>query len=163
MAPSPASEASASKPRNQTMNTPHQIPTTSVATILILCVCQSAGAEAFTDYAQVVSTHPVVATTRVPVTRRHCSPDPRHQRPGVEMSAGDPSPHALGNSIRAELKLRSQTRHNLRCRTVRSWESRQEVVGYRVWYRYQGRTLVKQMDYDPGDRLRVVVELEPVE
>jgi uncharacterized protein YcfJ len=133
-----------------------------VATLLILCVCQGASAEAFTDYAQVVSTHPVVATSRVPVSRRQCSPDPRYQRPGVEMSVGDPTPHALVDAIRAELKLRSQARHSLRCRTVRSWESREQVVGYRVWYRYQGQTLVKQLDYDPGERLRVVVELEPV-
>lgn len=49
------------------------------------------------------------------------------------------------------------------CRTVDEHSYRDEVVAYRVFYRYNGRDFVTRMPYDPGQRLRVDVRVEPDE
>ncbi len=45
------------------------------------------------------------------------------------------------------------------CRTVDSWESR--TVGYEVTYEYRGRNYTSNMSYDPGQRVRLRVMVEP--
>lgn len=47
------------------------------------------------------------------------------------------------------------------CETVDDRAYRQEVVAYRVFYRYHGHDFVREMDYDPGPRLKVHVNVEP--
>ena len=47
------------------------------------------------------------------------------------------------------------------CRTVERTSYREEVVGYRVSYRYNGRDYTTQMPYDPGARIPVHVDVEP--
>lgn len=42
-----------------------------------------------------------------------------------------------------------------------NWEDR--VDGYRVRYEYHGREYVTQMPYDPGNRLRIRVDVQPAE
>jgi uncharacterized protein YcfJ len=46
-----------------------------------------------------------------------------------------------------------------RCRTV--YDSRDEITGYNVAYRYQGRDYTTRMAYDPGPTMRVQVSLAP--
>lgn len=46
-----------------------------------------------------------------------------------------------------------------RCRTRDHWERR--LAGYRVVYDYAGRRYSALLPYDPGDRLRVRVSVEP--
>ena len=46
-----------------------------------------------------------------------------------------------------------------RCRTVE--ESRDQIRGYNVAYRYQGRDYSTRMDYDPGPTMNVRVNLAP--
>ena len=41
------------------------------------------------------------------------------------------------------------------------WESR--IVGYRVAYEYHGRNYTTVLPYDPGNRLRVRVSVDPVQ
>jgi len=48
-----------------------------------------------------------------------------------------------------------------RCRDVDQWESR--IVGYRVAYEYHGRNYTTVLPYDPGNRLRVRVSVDPVQ
>lgn len=49
-----------------------------------------------------------------------------------------------------------------RCQT-RYQESREERIdGYRVMYRYHGQKYVTEMPYDPGNRIRVRVDVRPV-
>ena len=131
--------------------------------ILTLAADHTAGANTFADYAEVLSTQPVYEVRRVPVSRQQCSRQTVLSHIGIEMHRGDSKPRALGNSIRTELERRARASSKRRCQTVASWEQHQHIVGYRVWYNYQGRTLVQQMDHHPGDRLRVLVDLEPVE
>ena len=48
-----------------------------------------------------------------------------------------------------------------RCRTVDQWEKR--LAGYRVAYEFHGHTYTTLLPYDPGPRLRVRVDVDPVE
>jgi uncharacterized protein YcfJ len=50
-----------------------------------------------------------------------------------------------------------------RCETVDHRETREEVIGYRVKYRYKGETYYTRMERDPGDTLRVRVSVRPIE
>ena len=50
-----------------------------------------------------------------------------------------------------------ETRTVQRCRTV--YDGRDEVTGYNVAYRYQGRDYTTRMAYDPGATIRVQVNL----
>jgi len=47
------------------------------------------------------------------------------------------------------------------CRTVDHWESR--TSGYEVTYEYRGRNYTDVMSYDPGERLRLRVAIEPMQ
>lgn len=52
-----------------------------------------------------------------------------------------------------------ETRVVQRCQTV--YEGRDEIRGYNVVYRYQGRHYTTQMAYDPGPTMNVRVNLAP--
>ena len=49
-----------------------------------------------------------------------------------------------------------------RCRTVNRYEQRQQVVGYRVDYRYEGQTFTTRTSRHPGRFIRVRVNVDPV-
>lgn len=74
---------------------------------------------------------------------------------------------ALGASVGRDISMRSGGRERISysdervCETVMDRAYRQEVVAYRVFYRYHGRDFVREMDYDPGSRLKVHVNVEP--
>lgn len=74
---------------------------------------------------------------------------------------------ALGASVGRDIGRRDGGRERIAysdervCETVTDREYRQEVVAYRVFYRYHGRDFVREMDYDPGSRLKVHVNVEP--
>ncbi len=48
-----------------------------------------------------------------------------------------------------------------RCNTVTHYEEREEMDGYRVTYRYNGRRYTTIMPYDPGRRVRLDVDVRP--
>ncbi|MEJ2577208.1 MAG: hypothetical protein P8106_11190, partial [Gammaproteobacteria bacterium] len=50
-----------------------------------------------------------------------------------------------------------------RCTTVNQLEQRQQVVGYRVDYRYEGQTFTTQTRHHPGRYIRVRVDVDPVD
>lgn len=56
----------------------------------------------------------------------------------------------------------SRPRYVRQCRTVTDFHTRRQVVGYRVTYRYHGRIFHTRMPYDPGNRLRVRVNVRPL-
>jgi len=49
-----------------------------------------------------------------------------------------------------------------RCETTNRYESRQEIVGYRVKYRYKGNKFWTRTQNHPGDRIRVRVKVRPL-
>jgi len=55
-----------------------------------------------------------------------------------------------------------QSRPVTRCETRYRTDAEERIDGYRVTYRYRGQTYTTRTDYDPGDRIRVRVEVEPV-
>jgi uncharacterized protein YcfJ len=48
------------------------------------------------------------------------------------------------------------------CRTVHNTYEEERSDGYRVTYRYHGKTYTTRMDYDPGDTVQVDVNVRPV-
>ncbi len=50
-----------------------------------------------------------------------------------------------------------------RCRTINERVSERRIVGYDVQYRYRGDVYMSQLDYDPGERMRVRVSVTPAE
>lgn len=53
------------------------------------------------------------------------------------------------------------TRQN--CRVVEVEREERRINGYDVEYRYRGEVYMSRLNYDPGERLRVRVSVEPVE
>jgi uncharacterized protein YcfJ len=50
-----------------------------------------------------------------------------------------------------------------RCRTVNEDYTERRIVGYDVQYRYRDDVFMSQLDYDPGERMRVRVSVAPAE
>lgn len=48
-----------------------------------------------------------------------------------------------------------------RCELERNVREEERIDGYRVFYRYAGRTFETRSDYDPGDTIRVRVSITP--
>lgn len=49
-----------------------------------------------------------------------------------------------------------------RCETRYREHREERIDGYRVYYRYHGQKYVTEMPYDPGDRIRIRVDIRPV-
>lgn len=80
----------------------------------------------------------------------------------------------LGASVGNDYGNRRHRRHNhapahttsyttteRRCSTTHQVSNRQESDGYLVEYKYRGRTYSTRLDYDPGQRLPVEVQVVP--
>lgn len=50
-----------------------------------------------------------------------------------------------------------------RCRVVESGYDERRIVGYDVEYRYRGEVFFSRLGYDPGEKLRVRVSVEPAD
>jgi len=74
---------------------------------------------------------------------------------------------ALGASIANDL---NRQKHSGRpyvvndqvCQTSHEYTEEEQLDGYRVGYRYKGRTYITHMDHHPGKRLKVHVQVSPV-
>jgi uncharacterized protein YcfJ len=55
---------------------------------------------------------------------------------------------------------REVTRYEPRCTTRTEYRRDEQVTGYDVTYRYNGRTYHTVTDYHPGDRIRVEVDMD---
>ncbi len=62
---------------------------------------------------------------------------------------------------RGERVVTSRPRFEERCRVLDQWERR--LTGYNVVYRYQGREYTAFLPYDPGDTVRVRVQVSLAE
>ncbi|MEO6689672.1 MAG: glycine zipper 2TM domain-containing protein [Dokdonella sp.] len=69
---------------------------------------------------------------------------------------------AVGNNAaRGDDRYYSDTERH--CRVVQEAAQERRVVAYDVQYRYRGDVYMSRLNYDPGDKLRVRVSIEPVE
>ena len=49
------------------------------------------------------------------------------------------------------------------CHVVDNYRDEERIDGYRVTYRYRGAEYVTRTDHDPGDKIRVRVDVQPAE
>jgi|GEM_PF-979174 len=123
----------------------------------------AAAAEVFYDYATVVDVEPVMESKLTPVPTTVCT-ETLSEAPAPTLEPGDVralSPGlSIGESIRLERAARPGPAED--CRLVTRYEPRREVKAYRVTYRYNDETFVRDMHRDPGDRVQVRVELDPM-
>lgn len=75
----------------------------------------------------------------------------------------------LGGSIASDINRehhyngRREVRHERVCTTVDKVSYREELVGYNVRYKYKGRVYHTTMANHPGDRIRVSVNIKPID
>ncbi len=75
----------------------------------------------------------------------------------------------IGSAIGYDTAQRHRGRHKLRrgveerCQTVYEKVSRETLDGYRVTYRYRGKTFTTITDEDPGRHLRIRITLTPLD
>ena len=85
-----------------------------------------------------------------------------NQRVGAVVGA------VLGHSIGRDIMQRQQgpvvgaVETVERCQTVYDRHEEERIVGYRVTYNYNGRDYTIRTDSDPGDQIRVRVNVQPV-
>jgi len=69
---------------------------------------------------------------------------------------------AIGHNV-AKNNAHTYESTETRCRVVDGGYEERQIVGYDVEYRYRGSVYQSRMGYDPGERLRVRVEVSPAE
>ena len=62
---------------------------------------------------------------------------------------------------RSNYRQRPTVEHVRRCETVDRYEQQQQLTGYRVKYRYEGKTYYTQTTEHPGKFIRVRVKVSP--
>ncbi len=65
----------------------------------------------------------------------------------------------IGNRAGSQPQVSSQTR----CQEVLSESQHRRIVGYDVEYRYHGDVYMSRLNYDPGDRLRIRINITPAD
>ncbi len=138
-----------------------------IAAALLASLAMSAHAEVYYEYVPVLDVRPIIETRRVPVREQICE----HREPENRLTlaaTGDVRQGRPTLSIRAAAREDRQLWAEFagtpkRCRTTERYARKQEIAGYRVEYVYGSERLVTRMDHDPGERVRVRVELNPMD
>ena len=161
-------------------NPPKPSMSTRFAVIVsTLCLVLAAGCrpaladevEAFTDYARVTEVTPILESVDTPIPNERCWDHSRADGGEAEHLADHDSPlpydddrrvaSSIGNDIRNEQRRRRMAQWQ-QCNRLREQPGQRRVVGYNVRYRYGGETFLRRMKQEPGRRVRVRVELQPV-
>ena len=156
------------------MSRPSQIKSflIGVSSVLLTATGAAANRQVYHDYARVLNVSPIMETIQVPVRREDCRPPTpiRRQRQNHSLPRGDVQPDhsglTLADAIRQDRshQLTLATPHTDRyCRWVEEFETRERIVAYRVRFRYGRDIFVRRLDHDPGDRLRIKVEVRPMD
>ena len=147
----------------------------------------------FYDKAKVIDVKPLMEVVQVPVSSRECWTDEveysgRRSNPNAGMVAGGIIGGVLGNqlgkghrdrgaatvagtiiggAIGRDVARRQEAEpyvtQERTCRTTNKYFEEERLAGYRVTYRYRGRTFTREMAEDPGKFVRVRVALEPLD
>lgn len=169
------------------MNSKRTIAALATAASLLAA---SAGANAAVyDYAKVISSKPVVryVNVRTPVqecwteTQYYTTYEPRHREPGRTIAGaviGGVIGHQFGSGrgndaatvagtmlgaaiARGPVERVEYSRPVERCETRYRNQREQRIDGYDVVYRYNGQKFSTRMPYDPGNRIKVRVDIRP--
>ena len=131
------------------------LPLVIIAILIMVTGIAGAGEVAF-DYADVEWVRPVTRSVAVPIAETLCdSPVVTVGARNGDIRADDPT-LGLAHAIKRE-SLRPPSRP--RCRVVHRTQHQQEVVSYQVRYRYAGEDYERNLSYDPGQQLRVRIEV----
>ena len=138
-----------------------------IAVGLLMGAAGPALAEVYYEYVPVLEVTPIVESRQVPIQERVCEQrEPDHRLSGAasgDVRNGRPL-LSISEAAREDKRLWSElSASRERCRTIERYAQRQEVTGYRVEYVYDSERLVTRMNRDPGERVRVRVELDPVD
>lgn len=68
---------------------------------------------------------------------------------------------AVGNSVSNQGSNYQTTQTT--CQQVNAVSEQRRIIGYDVEYRYRGEVYTSRLSYDPGERLRVRVQVDPAE
>lgn len=147
----------------------------------------------FYDKAKVINVKPLMEVVQVPVSSRECwtdeveysgrRSDPNagmvvggiiggvlgnqlgkgHRDRGVATVAGTVIGGAIGRDVASRRSAEPYVTQERTCRTTNKYYEEERLAGYRVTYRYRGRTFTREMAEDPGKFVRVRVALEPLE
>ena len=141
------------------------------------------------DYAQVVDVQAVYETYQVPQNRRVCNNNPRRSNQtshrgngggavlggiiggliGNRFGKGGGRDAATAAGILAGAAIGSNSKHRngynsgRQCRTQTDYYEEQRIAGYDVSYDYNGRIYQTRMQNHPGQRVKVVVNVEVAE
>jgi uncharacterized protein YcfJ len=73
---------------------------------------------------------------------------------------------SIGNEIASNGRRHKTSTHHSRnpqrCNVTHHVNYEEEIVAYRVWYRYKGEEYRTRMKYKPGKKIKVRVSVEPV-
>ena len=143
-----------------------------LSTALVTTTGEAANQQIYHDYARVLKVSPIMETIQVPVRREDCQTPARTRRelPTRSPPIGDLRPNhsglTLADAIRQDWTyqlLLATPRTKRECRWIEVFETREHIVAYRVRFRYGKDTFVRRLDHDPGDRLRIRVEVRPLD
>jgi uncharacterized protein YcfJ len=149
--------------------------------------------DVFYDKARVIDVKPLMEVVQVPVSSRECWTDEveypgRRSNPNAGMVAGGiiggvlghtlgkghrdrgvatVAGTILGGAIGRDVARRQETApyvsQERTCRTSHKYYEEERLAGYRVTYRYRGRTFTREMAEDPGKFVQIRVALEPMD
>ncbi len=142
-------------------------------------------------YAEVLRADPVYETQRVSRPREECTDETVIHRGGEGRRAGGAVVGAIiggavGNQIGRGSGRRAATAAGVvagavigsevaaaeegpretierRCRVIEEWVEERRIVGYDVEYRHRGQLYFSRLPYDPGERLRIRITVEPAD
>lgn len=114
-------------------------------------------AEVRYDYARVLDVDPIVDHTSRPVTKETCWREPTTYSAPSRTYYDDDGRHESAVTISDRTIVGGDEEH---CRTVTDLRATDRVLGYDVTYRYGGHVYRTRLDYDPGDHLRVRVNMK---
>lgn len=146
----------------------------------------------YVDSAKVVSATPIYETVEINRPVEQCYDERvEHRRPGYRSHTGtlvggivggvlgNQIGHGrgrtaatvagtlLGASVGRDLGYRDDGRryvtYDRRCDLVDSYHTEERLLGYRVKYRYKGKIFETRTSEHPGERIRVRVEVDPLE
>lgn len=70
---------------------------------------------------------------------------------------------SIGRDLTHEREERRYVTNERHCEVVDRYREEEQIVGYRVKYRYKGEILFTRTTEDPGDRIPVRVAVEPLD
>src|SRR5471032_1630165 len=129
-----------------------------IASALCLGALPLVQAADFEDFGKVTRVTPQVEQVNRP--QQECRTEyVQVQQPAQERSAGGAIIGGIAGALLGNQPGGVSQQAVKQCRTVDHWESRN--VGYQVSYDYRGRNYTSNMSYDPGERVRLRVSVEP--